>query len=137
MVGSPRRLMRTLVLCIGVIAALGVFAGSAMAWNTDYPLGTCFSTANGLNQCKLGYTYNLTFNRGSSPYFSDGVCVYSITSAGNIRGGGAVPCTSSTYTIYECFSYATPASEARTYAYVTDKVLTGHADDSPNHTGCF
>jgi hypothetical protein len=129
---------RRALACALIVGGLCIVPAVALGWNTDYPPGGCYSTANGLNECRLGYTHALTYNSGTSIYFSAGVCVYAITAAGYIRGGGRIPCTATGTFIHECFSSGpTPNSEARTYAYVTDKWLSGHTDDSPNHTGCF
>jgi hypothetical protein len=138
-------MMRTLIdlrravgAAVLVAAASLTLAGSASAWSTDYPLGGCFSTANGQNVCQLGYYTDVTYNSGTAPGLQAGVCVYAITQAGYIKGGGQIPCTSTSYFINECFiSGGVPASNAVTYARLTDKVLVGHADNSPNHTGCI
>src|ERR1700754_3221075 len=115
---------------LAVLASLAI-AGSALAFSADYPVGTCFSTADGLNQCHYGTPIPITYNSGSAPGLQAGVCVYAITGAGSIKGGGRVPCTSSSSFINECFiSGTSPSSDPYTYAYVTNKVLVGHTDDS-------
>lgn len=123
--------------CAAALAA-AIAPSTAAAWNTDYPLVSCYSSGAPGSECRMGYTHALTYNSGTSVNFVPGLCIYAITAAGNIRGGGRVPCTASGTFINECFSSGPlPASEGRTYAYNGGKYLKGHADDSPNHTGCF
>ncbi len=69
---------RSITIVIGLVLIVGVLAApsAAPAWIVNYPALSCWSTANGLNDCRLGYTHALTFDKGSSVYLQNGVCVY-------------------------------------------------------------
>jgi hypothetical protein len=76
---------------LAVVVATGVAAQNAVAWNVDYPAVSCWSSGGPGSECRMGYVHNLTYNSGTSVNFNPGLCIYAITQAGNIRGGGAVP----------------------------------------------
>ncbi|HMS72511.1 MAG TPA: hypothetical protein PKB03_05705 [Baekduia sp.] len=124
------------------LCALGLSAQSAQAWQTDWPAYPNLCYSSGGSTCNMsGYT-NLTYVSGSTYYGTQyGVAVFAITAAGNIRGGGTVAASSTSSFVNLCYQSSTPASQGRSYSYggypSGGKYITGHADDSPNHTGCI
>ncbi len=130
-----RRLVCLLAVASAVMATGALAPPTASAWSISF----CGWYVAGHSYCGEGSYKYLTYVSGQTDVsHPPGLCVYAVTAAANIRGGGVIPCTSGGRFVNVCYRNESPASEGRvaTGSYGA-KNLYGHEDNSPNHTGCY
>ncbi len=112
---------------------LALAATNASAFSQNY----CYTTINTSQFCGHGNYNSIIYNRSTGVSHAGNNCVYMITAAGNLRGGGAIPCDGDyNYDARECVSGATPMSEGRTFVLTYSDYLAGVVNNTTYDSGC-